>query len=146
MSPWPYIPGRLSPWPYISGRLSPWPYISGRLSPWPYISGEPETLHPGEDYVAASGVGWSDRTNKWTQTVNKVVVEPSGFLCETSTFHLCSVFGFKRLGGVGMTEPGYFIDTFISFESYIVHIYTSHSYMIMDTSVESAIHPDFPSI
>ena len=51
------------------------------------VVGEPETSNPDEDYVAASGVGWSDRANKWTRAVDKEVVEPSGFLCETSMLY-----------------------------------------------------------
>ena len=52
------------------------------------IVGEPETSNPEEDYVAASGVGWSDRANKWTRAVDKELVEPSGFLCETSMLYV----------------------------------------------------------
>ncbi len=51
------------------------------------IAGEPETQNPSEDYVAASGVGWSDRPNEWTRTVGDKVVEPSGFLCQTGILH-----------------------------------------------------------
>ncbi len=46
------------------------------------IAGEPDTVDPDEDYVAGSGIGWSDRTNKWKQTHGDTVLEPTGFLCQ----------------------------------------------------------------